>query len=417
MIRNTDLKIFVSYRRADSPCFAERVRDWFSLAYKRENVFMDFDAIPPFVRFESFILEQIRLTDVMLVIIGPRWLSILQKRLGGDDPDYVRIEIATALRLGKLIAPILVDGATMPDDDLLPADIRPMTRFNAARLHGGRQFLDTIEILIDALPAAIAQNARLLGAAPLPAAPPAAPKVAEAPAWLDDMAPPPPAPAPARKRQQESDDGHRPWFLRGLRRDDADDEQAAAEAEQAAPALESGATPPPPPQEANAQPAPAGASPLQSGEFNALDLPELEDLVHDDPEDVTQQLTPPRPMVLVASEGDRVIASSLRDRLQQSNNVVRLIVPPGVDDAARARAIEDASVVLPLLSPVSRRDLAMQAQIAAAQDSSAPVLPVLIDGDMQTAVPYSIAAHQMVDLRDDLTNIDRLLQHTQMYTM
>ena len=28
-VSNTEIKIFVSYRRADSPCFAERIRDWF----------------------------------------------------------------------------------------------------------------------------------------------------------------------------------------------------------------------------------------------------------------------------------------------------------------------------------------------------------------------------------------------------
>ncbi|MFW5690986.1 MAG: toll/interleukin-1 receptor domain-containing protein [Chloroflexota bacterium] len=158
---NTELKIFISYRRADSPCFAERIRDWFMLAYERENVFMDFDAIPPFVRFEEYIIEQIRRVDVVLAIIGPKWMALLRERMQSDDTDYVRIEIGMALKMGKLVAPILVDGARPPNPDDLPEDIRPMMRANAPTLNGGRQFLDNIERLVNALPLALDQHRRL----------------------------------------------------------------------------------------------------------------------------------------------------------------------------------------------------------------------------------------------------------------
>jgi hypothetical protein len=161
---NTDIRIFVSYRRADSPCFAERIRDWFMLAYQRENVFMDFDAIPPFVDFEVFIVEQIAKVDVMLVIIGPRWLEMLNERMKTDELDYVRMEIRQAIQMGKLVAPIVVDGARTPRSDELPEDIRPMMRANIPRLDSGRQFLDNIERIISALPKALDQHARIKAA-------------------------------------------------------------------------------------------------------------------------------------------------------------------------------------------------------------------------------------------------------------
>jgi hypothetical protein len=161
---NTDIRIFVSYRRADSPCFAERIRDWFMLAYRRENVFMDFDAIPPFVDFEVFIVEQIIKVDVMLVIIGPRWLEMLNERMKSPEIDYVRLEIRQALQMGKLVAPIVVDGASTPRADDLPEDIRPMMRANIPRLDSGRHFLDNIERIISALPKALDQHARIKAA-------------------------------------------------------------------------------------------------------------------------------------------------------------------------------------------------------------------------------------------------------------
>ncbi len=161
---NTDIRIFVSYRRADSPCFAERIRDWFMLAYQRENVFMDFDAIPPFVDFEVFIVEQIEKVDVMLVIIGPRWLDMLNQRMQTDELDYVRMEIRQALQMEKLVAPIVVDGAQTPRADDLPPDIRPMMRANIPRLDSGRQFLDNIERIISALPKALDQHTRIKAA-------------------------------------------------------------------------------------------------------------------------------------------------------------------------------------------------------------------------------------------------------------
>ena len=157
-----NLRIFISYRRSDNPCFAERIRDWFTLRYARENVFMDFDAIPPFVKFEDFIMDFLRKTDVVLVIIGHEWMNLLKQKANEDEPDYVKLEIMTALQNKTLIAPICVDGAPVPDEDDLPEEIRAMLEFNVAFLQGGRHFLDNIERLIDALPIALAQHQREL---------------------------------------------------------------------------------------------------------------------------------------------------------------------------------------------------------------------------------------------------------------
>jgi hypothetical protein len=52
-----------------------------------------------------------------------------------DDPnDFVRLEIESALRLGKRVIPVLVNGADMPREEQLPASLRALARRNAVRL-------------------------------------------------------------------------------------------------------------------------------------------------------------------------------------------------------------------------------------------------------------------------------------------
>ena len=55
----------------------------------------------------------------MLAVIGPDWATVSDShgrpRLS-DPGDVVRMEIATALQTGKPVIPVLVGGASMPDE-------------------------------------------------------------------------------------------------------------------------------------------------------------------------------------------------------------------------------------------------------------------------------------------------------------
>jgi hypothetical protein len=70
---------------------------------------------------------------VVLVVIGPRWATLLEARRG-DAADFVVIEIKAAFDQGKCVIPVLVGGAAMPSADSLPEAIRPL----AHRHHAGR---------------------------------------------------------------------------------------------------------------------------------------------------------------------------------------------------------------------------------------------------------------------------------------
>ncbi len=151
----SNLTVFISYRRDDNADFVERIRDWFMMRYGRDNVFMDFDTLPPFVPFAEFIRERVRESDVVVAIIGPRWLELLREKEAAGLEDYVRIEVGLALKEGKLVAPICIKDAPIPREADLPPDVRPMLAYNAARIDTGRHFLDNIDRIVNGLEQAI----------------------------------------------------------------------------------------------------------------------------------------------------------------------------------------------------------------------------------------------------------------------
>jgi hypothetical protein len=89
----------------------------------------------------------------MLALIGPNWLSASdsqgQRRL--DDPDdLVRVALRAAFERSIRVIPVLVDGASMPRQDELPADIAQLARLNAIALDDARWDYD-VERLIEAV--------------------------------------------------------------------------------------------------------------------------------------------------------------------------------------------------------------------------------------------------------------------------
>jgi hypothetical protein len=88
--------IFINYRRDDSAGHAGRLHDRFVSVLGGRSVFMDLDDIQPGANFVNAIEEQVGACDVMLVLIGKRWLArdAAGRRRIDDPDDFVRIEIA-----------------------------------------------------------------------------------------------------------------------------------------------------------------------------------------------------------------------------------------------------------------------------------------------------------------------------------
>jgi len=147
-------KIFVSYRRSDSQGWAGRLGDDFAHAFGDVARFFDIESITPGDDFVEAIERSLAESEVVVVLIGPDWLSAAfpdgRRRL--DDPDdFVRLEIATALARGIRVLPVLLGGAAMPRSESLPAPLAALARRQAFELSDTRweydcgRLLDAIE--------------------------------------------------------------------------------------------------------------------------------------------------------------------------------------------------------------------------------------------------------------------------------
>lgn len=145
--------LFISYRRDESRHAAGRLADDLVDAFGADSIFRDIEGIEPGVDFKQALDKALGSCVVMLVLIGPRWLDMADahgvRRL--DQPgDWIRMEIATALARDTRVIPVLLEGATLPEEDQLPEDMRPLVRRQAFELADGRWRGD-LQRLVDAL--------------------------------------------------------------------------------------------------------------------------------------------------------------------------------------------------------------------------------------------------------------------------
>ena len=128
--------VFISYRREDSTAQAKALTAALTPLFGAETAFFDTDSITLGAPFPARIASALARASAVLVIIGPRWLEILNDRMKLPDLDYVRHEVSTALqpRPGStlpLVIPVLWGGAKMPKADELPADLAAFHGCNA----------------------------------------------------------------------------------------------------------------------------------------------------------------------------------------------------------------------------------------------------------------------------------------------
>jgi hypothetical protein len=146
------MKIFLSYRRAESAGHAGRLYDALGARFGRDSVFMDVSDIEPGESFSEVIHAEIRSCDVLIAVIGRDWLTCVGaagRRL--DDPDdLVRAEIAAALTQGIPVIPVLVGGAAPPTPAALPDALKPLAARDAHDISDERWTYD-VDRLIEAV--------------------------------------------------------------------------------------------------------------------------------------------------------------------------------------------------------------------------------------------------------------------------
>jgi TIR domain/WD domain, G-beta repeat len=144
-------RIFISYRR-DDPYEARWLYDLLCAHLGRAQVFMDVDSVEPGDDFIRVLEEVLGSCQVLLALIGERWLDMTDDETGHrrlDLPsDFVRLEIETALRRDVRVIPILFGRAVMPKSEQLPDSLRGFEKKQALRLSANRFVSDLTDRLL-----------------------------------------------------------------------------------------------------------------------------------------------------------------------------------------------------------------------------------------------------------------------------
>jgi len=128
--------IFISYRRSDSQGYAGRLEDTLRGYFGEDRVFRDVGGITPGEDFKHKIEESIEAAGALIVLIGPNWLVHNENGLPRlhEPGDQVADEIEAALKRGRVVVPVLVEGALMPREEDLPDTLKELSRRNAVTI-------------------------------------------------------------------------------------------------------------------------------------------------------------------------------------------------------------------------------------------------------------------------------------------
>jgi hypothetical protein len=123
--------VFINYRGEDSDTTAMLVDRELAARFGSDRVFLDCRSILAGTDFVEDLLGRLRACSVLLVVIGPRWLTLTDSdgRRRIDDPaDWVRREIVEALTRGLRVIPVLTGNVKLPAAADLPEDIAGLSR-------------------------------------------------------------------------------------------------------------------------------------------------------------------------------------------------------------------------------------------------------------------------------------------------
>lgn len=148
--------IFISYRREDTTAYARLLSESLGSHFGQEQIFRDVDTLGPGVDFPQAVAEAVGNCDVLLALIGKKWLAARRqgKRRLDDPHDYVRLEIAAALERDTLVVPVLMEDTRMPRRQDLPDALAELADRNAHRLTD-ESWNDGVRRLVDALEAVV----------------------------------------------------------------------------------------------------------------------------------------------------------------------------------------------------------------------------------------------------------------------
>lgn len=145
-------RIVISYRQTDTTSvYVRSIVTGLVSRFGAESVLVESDAPSPDAEFRERIDATMTSPDLLLVLIGPRWLEALHERARrvDDSFDHLWATVATALSADALVVPVLVGETAMPTTDQLPRSLQPLALRRALMLR--REDDHSVEQLVAAV--------------------------------------------------------------------------------------------------------------------------------------------------------------------------------------------------------------------------------------------------------------------------
>ncbi|MFY9222914.1 MAG: 4a-hydroxytetrahydrobiopterin dehydratase [Blastocatellia bacterium] len=130
--------VFISYRKDDAGSDAVAISNFLRQELGEKSVFIDIMSVQAGAIWPKELQVSVKLSETVLVIIGPDWL-----RAGSDEwgrrridqkDDWVCKEIALALSENKRVIPVLVRNASIPPREALPKPIKALQERQAIEI-------------------------------------------------------------------------------------------------------------------------------------------------------------------------------------------------------------------------------------------------------------------------------------------
>lgn len=135
-------KIVISHRREDLPVETRRIRDGIAARLAPTEVVLADAAATPRVEPGP--------GDLLLAVIGPRWLELMQGNAARGERDDVRAVVANALRRGIAVVPVRVGRSdalpALPHAHDLPDDLKALAQLGAYPVATDRLDIDTLAL-------------------------------------------------------------------------------------------------------------------------------------------------------------------------------------------------------------------------------------------------------------------------------
>ncbi len=144
-------RIFICYRRSgEGAGFGGRIADKLVEHFGAQQCFRDIENIEKGTDFVESIAKATGLCELLLVVIGPDWLTLKDAHNNPkilDKNDFVRLEVGTALSRNIRVIPILVGGAKDLTEAQLPDDLKLLARRQSHELSDNRWDYDSDQLI------------------------------------------------------------------------------------------------------------------------------------------------------------------------------------------------------------------------------------------------------------------------------